>query len=123
VDTVKDDGQTLYRARDIAKVLGIGNIHDNLRRIHKSQRRSFKSSTNGGGQNTVFLTENAVLYLVSRSRSHRSKELGEHFGMRCIDVVYPPVEGHALSQLQRAFRGQLMETQYTESTCIFQLIK
>lgn len=105
VATIWEDDKPFYKVNDIAKVLGIGNIRE--------YQRLIKRNTNGGNQSMIFLTKDAVLHLISRSRSYRSKELGVQFGMRCIEVVCPSIEAHTLCQLQRAFYGQTMETQYS----------
>lgn len=68
VDTVWKDNDPLFRASDIAKVLGIGSVHSSLRGIHESDKVLLSTNTLGGTQQSTYLKEQAAYLLVMKSR-------------------------------------------------------
>lgn len=75
VEVIRLNGVVLFNAKNIAKILEIKNVNDNLRKMNKNQVIKIKNSDigntdfrklNNAGEN--FLTESGVYKLVFKSR-------------------------------------------------------
>lgn len=67
----------LFQANQIGKLLGISNIREGLRDFSSNEKVVTKSDTNGGSQETNFLTEFGLYRLLGRSRrpiAHKFQE-------------------------------------------------
>ena len=73
VSLLKDGDETLFRATDIGKVLGIINIHDSIKDFDEDEKVLDSTYTLGGNQNSTFLTEQGVYKLVLKSRKPIAK--------------------------------------------------
>jgi prophage antirepressor-like protein len=67
VHILLEDSKPLFRASDIATVMGIKNIHTSLVNINSDYKVLRQTETLGGSQETIFLKEQAVYRLVMRS--------------------------------------------------------
>jgi prophage antirepressor-like protein len=68
VDTVWQDEEPLFKANDIARVLGIGNIRTSLSTLSDEDKVVILNDTLGGPQQTTYLKEAAAYQIVMRSR-------------------------------------------------------
>ena len=83
VDTRWKDNKPLYRATDIAKVLGIKNIRQTLQNIPEDEKEVIRTYTPGGEQNVVYLREQATYIIVVRS----NKPIAEPFRRWLVSVA------------------------------------
>lgn len=58
----------LFQANQIGKLLGISNIHENLRDFSDNEKGVSLTDTPGGKQEIIFLTEYGLYRLLGRSR-------------------------------------------------------
>ena len=58
----------LFQANQIGKLLGIGNLSENLRDFDNEEKVLFLTHTLGGNQEMVFLTETGLYRVLGRSR-------------------------------------------------------
>ena len=68
-----ENDEPLFRASDIGKVLGIGNIHPSISDFDHDDKVINFTNTPGGKQEATFLTEQGVLRLIMRSRKPIAK--------------------------------------------------
>lgn len=94
VEVFELNGHVLFNPKHVAKVLGIKNVNDNLRKMNKSQVVKVKNSEvgnadirklNNAGEN--FLTESGVYKLIFTSR----KPEAEKFSDWVTDEVLPAI--------------------------------
>lgn len=86
VGTIWRDGDPLYKASDIAKVLGIRNIHGTLASIPECHKVLASSDTLGGNQQMVFLREKAVYKIIMRSRKPVAEPFQEWLSSIARDI-------------------------------------
>jgi prophage antirepressor-like protein len=73
----------LFQANQIAKLLGISNIRENLRDFDSDEKHVILTDTLGGAQNTMFLTEIGLYKILGRSR----KPIAHTFQKWMINVL------------------------------------
>lgn len=64
----QEDGEPIFQANEIAKILGIKNIHETLKNFDNDEKHLSKTDTQGGVQNVTFLTEIGLYRLLNISR-------------------------------------------------------
>ena len=67
VKTGENNDETLFRASDIGKVLGIGNVRESIKNFDQTERCISPTDTAFGVKDVTFLTEEGVYRLVMRS--------------------------------------------------------
>ena len=73
----------LFQAKQIADILDIKSFHSSLRDFDDDEKIIESTFTNGGNQNTIFLTEIGLYKLVSRSK----KPIAKTFQKWMINVL------------------------------------
>lgn len=73
VEILWENGDPLFKAKDIANVLGIKNVHASLADYDSDEKVLGKSDTLGGVQDAVFLTDIGMYRLVFQSRKPIAK--------------------------------------------------
>jgi len=84
----------LFQANQIGKLLGIGNLSENLRDFDNEEKVLFLTHTLGGNQEMVFLTETGLYRVLGRSR----KPIAHKFQKWMVSVlkeISPPLKGGA----------------------------
>lgn len=91
VEVFELNGHVLFNPKHVAKVLGIKNVNDNLRKMNKSQVVKVKNSDidntklrrlNNAGEN--YLTEDGVLRLIDSCRNQ-----GQELKKKLIHTLFP----------------------------------
>ncbi|MFU2417251.1 BRO family protein [Peptacetobacter sp. AB800] len=110
VEVIKLEGKILFNARDVAKVLDIKNINDNLRKMNDKQVVLLKKSDiqninfrklNNRGEN--FLTKDGIYKIISSSNKmtyERKVELLNFFGIEEIVPLFERKECLFVEQLE-----------------------
>lgn len=78
-----ENGDPLFKASDVGKVLSIQNIHPSMASFDEREKVLSTVATPGGKQETTFLTEQGVLKIVMRSR----KPIAVPFQNWVFDVI------------------------------------
>ncbi len=84
----------IFQANQIGKLLGISNIHHSLNNFDNEEKVCRTTSTPGGKQEIVFLTEFGLYRLLGRSR----KPIADKFQKWMVSVlkeISPPLKGGA----------------------------
>lgn len=68
VQTITTESCVLFKASDIAKVLGITNIRTSIENFDYTEKTLHAINTPGGVQNTIFLTETGIYRVLFQSR-------------------------------------------------------
>lgn len=76
----------LFQANQIGKILEIKNIHDSLRDFDEEEKTLSIANTNGGYQQTLFLTENGLYRLINRSRKPVAVQFQKWISQVIIDI-------------------------------------
>ena len=101
---IKEDN-ILYNAKDIGKCLNINNIHTSL--INLKKEYSLKEiKTAGGNQQMIFLTENGVKTLLSKSHKPGVSELAKCLGMTINDIYTHNFESSTLQSIIYVFKSE-----------------
>lgn len=110
VEVIELEGKILFNARDVAKVLDIKNINDNLRKMNDKQVVLLKKSDiqninfrklHNRGEN--FLTKDGIYKLISSSNKmiyERKIELLKFFGIEKIIPLFERKENIFVEQLE-----------------------
>lgn len=77
VRTVQVDGEPWFVAADVARVLGIANIRENLRQMREDWKGVSKSDTLGGKQDQTIICEAAVYKLAFRSNKPQAEAFAD----------------------------------------------
>lgn len=77
IHTIWADDEPLFKANDIAKVLGIGNIHESLTSLTQDEKVLISTDTLGGPQQATCLKEAAAYRIVMRASLQKAIE-GEY---------------------------------------------
>ena len=83
VQILWEHDKPLFRATDVAKILGILYIHSTLRSFDEDEKVLHNKHTLGGPQDTLFLTKKGLFRLLMRSR----KEIARPFQKWVVDVL------------------------------------
>ena len=87
-------------AADVATVLGIQNIRQNLASMEAYQKGWAIVDTPGGRQKVATINLCGLKALICKSRSHNAKNLAKAFG---IEVYVSPIESDCIGILDAAF--------------------
>ena len=87
-------------AADVAKVLGIQNASDTLKRLEPYQKGVCTVNTFGGKQKMLTVTLDGLKVLIAKSRSPKARDLASKIGM---DVYVSLIESDCIRVLQSAF--------------------
>jgi len=96
VNIIWDNDRPLFRAADIAKVLDIKKVRNSLASFPERMKVIHSTSTRGGPQETIFLTEPGVYRLISKSR----KPIAEPFTEWVCSEVLPSIRETGKYELQ-----------------------
>jgi very-short-patch-repair endonuclease len=103
---------SLYFCRDIAKITGIINIYEKMRKFGINDKYKIKHKTNGGIQESVFITLNAVELILLKSRKPNCIELSSIIGLNVKTTYYTAIETDTLNCILKTFHGKNMVLQY-----------
>lgn len=115
VEVFELNGQVLFNAKDVARILDIKNVNDNLRKMSSTQVLKVKNSDvgltdfrklNNAGEN--FLTESGVYKLVFKSR----KPEAEKFSDWVADEVLPTIRKHGAYMTNEVIERTLTDPDY-----------
>jgi very-short-patch-repair endonuclease len=101
---------TLYCARDIADILGISNIRDNLSNNYNKYKKFI--NTNRGLQNITFIKYNDLIRLIVKSRKPNVIDFCKKIGLEVNTKVYSCIESDTIKCINDAFNGEEMLLQY-----------
>ena len=73
VRTVERDGEVWFIAKDVADILEIQNIRQNLDNLEKDEKGVYKTYTPGGNQDMAIISEPGLYALVLRSNKPEAK--------------------------------------------------
>jgi very-short-patch-repair endonuclease len=110
---VHDDKTVWFCAKDVADVMGIGNVHKSVSRFHKCDKRKFEKDTNGGPQSVLYLSENGLKRVLANSRKNEANDLMKALGLNVHHIKYSCIEADVLRAIEETFVGQEMIKQYS----------
>jgi very-short-patch-repair endonuclease len=118
-DVIYDNGEKLFRATDIANILGLKNIFTSMVSFNKDDTRNIDAKTNGGPQNVTYLTINGLKKILIKSRKIKALELAKLCGIDILSYKVANYENTTISQILDAFNGEEMIEQY--SVCNYRI--
>ena len=116
VEMVELDGEILFNANDVAELLGIKNIRENIRKMNDNQVVKLTNSDvkdidirklNNAGEN--FLTESGLYKLAFRS----NKESAERFTDWVAEEVLPSIRKHGAYMTPNALQEAINNPDFT----------
>lgn len=96
----------LFKATDVAELLGLGNVHQSLLDFDESEKVLRTSSTRGGEQLVTYLTEEGLYKLILRSR----KPIAKQFTKWVVNVI-KEIRKTGRYELQKEIEEQLLITE------------
>jgi very-short-patch-repair endonuclease len=114
IDSFVDHDKSIwFCAKDVADVMGIGNVHQSVSRFHKCDKRKFEKDTNGGPQIVLYLSENGLKRILSKSRRNGASDLMKALGLNVHHIKYSCMEADVLKAVEETFAGQEMIKQHS----------
>ena len=122
VHVLQDNGEVLYRAVDIGRIVRLTNIRGNLKHYNSGERVDRTSActwtmpdglTRTAQRKMTFLTRDGVRRIICNARNPQAHSLAEHFGVAIHDNHYTAVETSLVSFLQSALHGIDMVQQHS----------
>lgn len=107
---IKEDN-ILYNAKDIGNCIKLADIYKTISNI-KKEKVLKKVKTAGGNQQMIFLTENGVKILLSKSRKPCASELAKCLGMCINDIYTHNFESSTLQSIIYVFKSENFKSQY-----------
>jgi len=112
-DIIYDNGEKLFRATDIANILGLKNINESIKSFNKDDKRIINVKTKGGPQNVTHLTINGLKKLLINSRKIKALEVAKLCGIDILSCKVANYENTTISHILDAFDGEEMIQQYS----------
>lgn len=112
IKIVNIDDKTFYRASDISSILMIKNIHSSIVNVKSSEKFLLKSKTKGGKQSVLYLSNDAIKQIVSKSRSALAPKLAKALGFDILNTYVYSTESDTIEKIMESFKGEKMITQY-----------
>jgi len=103
---------TLYKADDIGKILGFGNIRTSLMTFDDNEKIKIKKKTSGGIQNVTYITYNGLIKLLLKSRKPESIVFCNLINLDKKTKYYVSIETDIVQCILKTFDGNIMKTQY-----------
>ena len=103
---------TLYNAKDIARVLGIKNIRTMMMSYDDTEKSKIIKQTRGGNQKVTYITYDALIKLILKSRKSESIELSKEIELDKKTKHYACIESDIIKCILKTFDGNIMIPQY-----------
>lgn len=109
-------GEYLFNSSDIGKILGVGNIRQNMQNFNDIDKKIIKiynSNRNGGNPNQTYLSYNGVCKILTKSRKPNVFQIATDFGINILRQTDSCIEAEILNNIKIAFDNELSIDQYT----------
>lgn len=100
---IDENNNAWFCVVDLAKILDIKHINNNIALFPSTEKSSFITQTTGGRQKMNYLTEQGVLRLLARSRKSNATELARILGVNVHRSRYTPIEEDILQHIEDVF--------------------
>jgi very-short-patch-repair endonuclease len=103
---------TLYNVKDIARVLGIKNIRSIMMSYNDTEKSKIIKQTRGGNQKVTYITYDALIKLLLKSRKPESIEISKEIELDKKTKHYACIESDIIKCILKTFDGNIMIPQY-----------
>jgi very-short-patch-repair endonuclease len=104
--------QNLYKAIDIGNMLQIKTIRTSIYNYDSKYKCIVNIKTNGGNQDVLFLNEEGVKIVISKSRSIYAYDLAKFFNFNILNIFIGTIENDTLLKIITVFKNEKFILQY-----------
>ena len=107
---IEENGEYLFCATDIGKILKMANINSSFAIIQHSKK--ILTKTIKGSQLLNYLTYDGVCYILTKSKKSVIIEVAKDFQINIKTITYSCIEAETTNIIKKTFNGEEILNQY-----------